>query len=193
MKRSDSWSRILHCGTACQAVISLVLENVIPRTSSELNSFAGKDCELSWSTGAPRLRIWECGLRNSQVFFELRLCIFNPKSEISNPKCDDSSIFPFPLFISVRVMRDILTLTHRNCKVKSRNQTAWGNSSECYRDPTSTKPKAVIDNSFCLYCLSVADPSFAEWERLNRNNHKTDPSGVSSTQLYLPRSQWSAG
>jgi len=41
-----------------------------------------------WST---RLRIWECGLRNSQIVFELCLCIFNPKSEISNPKCDDSS------------------------------------------------------------------------------------------------------
>jgi hypothetical protein len=55
---------------------------------------AAKDWELFWSTGVPRLRIRECGLRNSQVVFELRLCIVNPKSEISNPKCDDSSRLP---------------------------------------------------------------------------------------------------
>jgi hypothetical protein len=65
-----------------------------PLVRSEFNGFAGKDSELFWSTGVPRLRIWECGLRNSQVVFELRLCVFNPKSEISNPKCDDSSRLP---------------------------------------------------------------------------------------------------
>jgi hypothetical protein len=46
---------------------------------TQLKGFAGKDCELFWNTGATQLRIWECGLRNSQVVFELRLCIFNPK------------------------------------------------------------------------------------------------------------------
>ena len=70
------------------------IENLVLRARSALNRFAGKDCELFWSTGAPQLRIWECGLRNSQIVFELRLCIFNPKSEISNPKCDDSSRLP---------------------------------------------------------------------------------------------------
>ena len=40
------------------------------------------------------MRIWECGLRNSQIVLELRLCIFNPKSEISDPKYDDSSGLP---------------------------------------------------------------------------------------------------
>jgi outer membrane protein OmpA-like peptidoglycan-associated protein len=45
-----------------------------------------------------RMNGFSCGeikpvtrLRNSQVVLELRLCIFNPKSEICNPQCDDFS------------------------------------------------------------------------------------------------------
>ena len=57
---------------------------------NEFKGFVDKRCELLKSARAPRLRIQECGLRNSQIVFEIRLCIFNPKSEISNPKCDGS-------------------------------------------------------------------------------------------------------
>jgi hypothetical protein len=44
-----------------------------------------------WSTS-----IADLGMRiaDSQVVFEFRLCIVNPKSEISNPKCNDSSRLP---------------------------------------------------------------------------------------------------
>jgi len=61
---------------------------------SVLNGFAGIGGELFWSTGAPQLRISECGLRNFDILFELLFCIFNPQSEIYNPKCDDSSRLP---------------------------------------------------------------------------------------------------
>jgi hypothetical protein len=32
-------------------LVHLVLENLVFRARSELNGFAGKDCELFWSTG----------------------------------------------------------------------------------------------------------------------------------------------
>ena len=70
------------------------MQKLVLNARSEVSGFAGKDGELFWSIGAPQLGIWECGLRNSQVVFEFHLCIFNPKSEIHNPKCDDSSRLP---------------------------------------------------------------------------------------------------
>ena len=89
-------------------------------------------------------------------------------------------------------MRDTLTLTYPDCKVKCRDWKVRGNNSEYYRDPTRTKSKAIIDDSVCLYCRCFANPFLGERKRFNRKIYKTDSSGVSSSQLCLPRSQWSA-
>ena len=62
------------------------------QVSPARGGIAGKDCELFWSTRANQLRISECGLRNSKYVLYLSFVNFNPKSEISNPKCDDSPI-----------------------------------------------------------------------------------------------------
>jgi hypothetical protein len=49
-------------------LVHLALENLVFRARAELNGFAGKDCELFWSIGAPRLRIADCGFEKHRVW-----------------------------------------------------------------------------------------------------------------------------
>jgi len=42
-----------------------------------------------WSNGATRSRIWEWGLRNSNLALDLYFIILHPKSEVYNPKFDE--------------------------------------------------------------------------------------------------------
>jgi hypothetical protein len=47
----DEWDSVLDLNPKGHDNIYLVLENLVLRARSELRGFAGKDCELFWSTG----------------------------------------------------------------------------------------------------------------------------------------------
>jgi hypothetical protein len=67
------------------------IENLVLRASSELDGFAGKDCEVFWSIGV----LERCKISNSkhQITNKSQIPILNDQNKFGPPQADWSLLF----------------------------------------------------------------------------------------------------